>query len=117
MRHKRQHLWNDSNRRGKGGFVETLEQRRYLSVAFQNLHIFPTASQPSSEVVADVNGDGQPDILTVSGSDNTISVLLGNGNGTFQSPKTFAAGVDLSSLKVADINGDGKLDVVTANTG
>jgi len=41
--------------------------------------------------------------------------MLGNGDGTFQTPQTFAAGTSLSSLAVADFNGDGWADVVVAN--
>ena len=44
-----------------------------------------------------------------------MSVLLGNGNGTFQTQQTFATGVGPVSVAVADVNGDGKLDLVVAN--
>ena len=44
-----------------------------------------------------------------------MSVLLGNGNGTFQTPATFAVGSSPTSVAVADLNGDGKLDLVVAN--
>jgi hypothetical protein len=46
-----------------------------------------------------------------------VSVLLGNGNGTFQSAVNFAVGFDPSSVAVADVNGDGRPDLVVANTG
>ena len=44
-------------------------------------------------------------------------MLLGNGNGTFQTQQTFAAGVSPISVAVADVNGDGKPDLVVANYG
>ena len=44
-----------------------------------------------------------------------MSVLLGNGNGTFQAQQTFATGIDPDSVAVADVNGDGKPDLVVAN--
>ena len=42
--------------------------------------------------VADLTGDGRPDIITANGSagNNTVSVLLGNGDGSFQTQQTFA---------------------------
>ena len=42
--------------------------------------------------VGDVNGDGKPDLVVANATTNTVSVLLGNGNGTFQSQATFATG-------------------------
>ena len=67
--------------------------------------------------VADVNGDGRPDLVTANDFDNTVSVLLGNGDGTFQSQRTFAVGSRPYSVAVADVNGDGKPDLVAANYG
>ena len=46
---------------------------------------------------------------------NTVSVLLGNGNGTFQAKQTFGTGNKPNSVAVADFNGDGKSDLVTAD--
>ena len=72
--------------------------------------------------VADVNGDGKPDLIVANScADSTcatggVSVLLGNGDGTFQLPVTYAAGgYETVAVAVADVNGDGKLDLVTAN--
>jgi VCBS repeat protein/IPT/TIG domain-containing protein len=79
--------------------------------------------QTSAVVVADVNGDGKPDLLVANEcSDSacrdygTIGVLLGNGDGTFRTAMTFEAGGGYAlSLAVADVNGDGKPDVVAAS--
>ena len=66
--------------------------------------------------VADVNGDGKPDLVVANRSSNTVSVLLGNGDGTFAAQQTFTTSVrDPYSVAVADINGDGKPDIVVAN--
>jgi hypothetical protein len=75
----------------------------------------------SSVAVADVNGDGKPDIVVASCSDSDctngeVGVLLGNGNGTFQTAVTYrTGGYFATSVAVADVNGDGKPDLVTTN--
>jgi hypothetical protein len=67
-----------------------------------------------SGAVADVNGDGKPDVV-VANFGTGIGVLLGNGNGTFQSALTTGAGSSPHSVAVGDFNGDGKPDLVVAN--
>jgi FG-GAP-like repeat len=70
----------------------------------------------SSVAVADVNGDGKPDVVVAnclfSCSYPLVGVLLGNGDGTFQAAMTYGSGGAGYSLAVADVNGDGKPDIV-----
>jgi hypothetical protein len=79
-----------------------------------------------SVAVADVNGDGKPDLvvasLCASGTDcqyvgrGRVGVLLGNGDGTFQAAVAYdSGGVNARFVAVADVNGDGKADVLVAN--
>lgn len=70
-------------------------------------------SSVSSIAIADLNKDGNPDLIV--GSSRGVSVLLGNGDGTFQTPTRQSAGTSIVSVAVADLNGDGKLDVVAAS--
>ena len=67
--------------------------------------------------VGDFNGDGRPDLAVANIGSNTVSVLLGNGDGTFQPAQHFATGAAPRSVAVGDFNGDGRLDLATANSG
>jgi hypothetical protein len=77
----------------------------------------------NSVSVGDFNGDGKPDLaVTVigcavcsSGFMGSLSVLLGNGDGTFQTPVSYPASVNSVSASLADFNGDGKLDIAVAS--
>ena len=64
--------------------------------------------------MADVNGDGFADIVVAINS-SKVSVLLGNGNGTFQPQQPFDAGFGSNSVALVDVNSDGNMDIVTAN--
>jgi hypothetical protein len=76
----------------------------------------------SSVATADFNGDGKADILagplsaSLLSSSNVVSVLLGNGDGTFQAPTGLNVGGNVvTSVAVGDFTGDGKLDIATSN--
>jgi hypothetical protein len=71
---------------------------------------------PVATVVGDFNHDGIPDLVVANQSSSDVSVLLGNGDGTFRSGKTFAVDNGPWALAAGDFNGDGNLDIVTANS-
>jgi hypothetical protein len=64
---------------------------------------------------ADINGDGKLDLIVRNSPANTVQVLLGNGDGTFQTPVSFDTGGDPEQVVVGDFNGDGRLDLAVAN--
>jgi len=76
---------------------------------------FEVGDLPDCGVVADFNGDGKLDVAIGNISSNTISVLLGNGDGTFGPKQDFVVGSQVRSIVVGDFNGDGILDLATAN--
>ncbi|MBI3444535.1 MAG: VCBS repeat-containing protein, partial [Magnetospirillum sp.] len=69
---------------------------------------------PLSIGLGDLNGDGKLDMVVGNNGDNTVSIMLGQGDGTFvaATPATAATGTGPSFLSVGDLNNDGKLDVV-----
>ena len=62
-----------------------------------------------------MNGDGKLDLVVANHVSDTVSVLLGNGDGTFQPQTTYAAGSFPTSVAIGDVNGDGRPDLVVAN--
>jgi hypothetical protein len=61
--------------------------------------------------VADFNGDGFPDMLTYESASQTLTILLGKPDGTFQPPSPRALGFPITSMFASDFNGDGKADL------
>lgn len=70
---------------------------------------------PGRVAIADVNADGNPDVVVPLPQADSVSVLLGNGDGTFTPGIGFATGDSPVSVAAADLDGDGHLDLVTAN--
>lgn len=84
--------------------------------------VLPTETGCLSAAVADINGDGKPDLILGNfGFDdgvyrNTVEVFLGNGDGTFVRMPSIALQLGVTSISVADVNGDGKPDLVAFET-
>jgi hypothetical protein len=96
-------------------FFETT--RPTSSVALSITSELAAGSGPDSVAVGDFNGDGKLDLAVANSGSNDVSVLLGNGDGTFQTALHSSVGVSPVSVAVGDFNGDGKLDLVVVNNG
>ncbi len=83
---------------------------------FKAPQAFPAGPNPVAEATGDFNGDGKMDVVVPNNSAGTVSVMLGNGDGTFQPPKNFAVGNGPAGVAAGDFNGDGKLDLAVANS-
>ena len=71
---------------------------------------------PVAAAVGDFNGDGIPDLAVASSTSSNVTVLLGNGDGTFLMPASYPVPNSLQGIAVADFNGDGKADIATADS-
>lgn len=84
-------------------------------VSFSGPTNFSVGNTPQSVAVGDFNGDGKQDLAVANLNGGNISILLGNGNGTFGSAANFAAGFGPNSVTVGDFNEDGRQDLAVAN--
>ena len=100
-----------------GGFrlrLEALEDRVVLSFASPVIVSGSGTTPIAPAVVADVNKDGKPDLITLQRQSASGYVFLNNGNGTF-APRSFFDHVTPAAIAVGDVNGDGNPDIVLAN--
>src|SRR5207245_6840851 len=87
------------------------------TVSFNARRDFVVETNPISVAVGDFNHDGVQDLAVANAGSNTVSVLLGNGDGTFRPPLTFGAGSSPPSVAAGDFNGDGATDPPVATYG
>ena len=124
----------DLNADGKIALVATNQSSATVSVlinttatgattpTFATQQSFTVGVNPTSVAIADLNGDGKPDLIVTNAASGTISILRnttppGAAVPTFDTQQTFATGSYPYSVAAADFDGDGKLDLVVANVG
>jgi hypothetical protein len=101
--------------------LSSLSNSGAATVGFKPAATYPVGTAPRFVASADLNADGKPDLVVVNfgfsgtGDDGSVSVLLGNGDGSFQSAANFSAGRMPESIAIADFNGDGKPDIVAVS--
>ena len=74
-----------------------------------------TGAGPAAVTAADFNLDGKLDLAVANASDNTVSILLGNGDGTFAARANYPVGMQPVAIAAGDVNHDGIPDLVVAN--
>lgn len=115
----------DINKDGRNDIVTANSSDSNISVLLGNSSgsfsrtDLPLNSRPEAVILKDINKDGNLDIITASpyGTNDSlgrVSVLLGNGNGTFAAQSNFTVVSQVRSVAVEDINKDGINDIVTA---
>jgi hypothetical protein len=80
------------------------------TVQFNGAKAYPVGSLPHAVVTVDLNGDGKLDLAV--GNQSGLSILIGNGDGSFQTANTFIAGTQINSVAAADLNGDTSPDLI-----
>ena len=93
-----------------------------VPVDAQNLVLTPVVPadvgrHPEALTVGDFNSDSLQDVATVNSDSDDVTMLFGNGNGTFRSGISFGVGRSPMFLTSGDLNQDAKLDLIVAETG
>lgn len=77
---------------------------------------FPVGSKPEAIAAGDFNGDGYSDLAVANEGDNTVSILLNNGSGSFTTGQVIDVPAGPVALVAGDFNGDGKTDLAVASS-
>ncbi|MBO9662078.1 VCBS repeat-containing protein [Dokdonella sp.] len=95
---------------GSGNYAKARNYPIYPEQSIQDYMPWPWAM-----TMADVNGDGKPDVVTANTQNDTVSVLLNDGRGGYDNYAWFDTGALPGGVAVADFDGDGKPDIVSSN--
>jgi hypothetical protein len=93
------------------------------TIGFNPAVTYQVGTAPFAIASGDFNGDGKVDLVVANagnpgaGDSGSVSILLGNGDGTFQLASNIPAGKNPISIAVGDFNGDTRLDLAVADSG
>ncbi len=100
------------------GFSGCAKQDSYVPPdLFYLFASYPVGKNPTSITPADFNGDGFTDLMTTNIGGNTLSLLVGNGDGSFKDQVQINMCKEPRALAARDFNGDERLDVAVACSG
>lgn len=77
---------------------------------------YAVGSNPYGGALGDFNGDGKPDLAVANNGTQNISVLVGNGDGTFGVKTDYDVGQPAYGVVITDLNSDGNLDIVAVSS-
>ncbi|WP_428938143.1 PKD domain-containing protein [Fontivita pretiosa] len=95
--------------------MEQLEQRICMAVSYAAAVNYTVAGRPDFIATADFNADGRKDLVTSSYANSSLSILLGNTNGTFAAATTITLASPADFVAAGDVNADGKADLITVS--
>jgi hypothetical protein len=102
---------------GPGGGSSNVEffaiRKPFTAVSFGK-SAFEVGSTPGAVATADLNSDGKLDLVSTAGADSAVSVLLGNGDGTFRPSVQYLTATSPEFVIIGDFNGDGRLDLAVS---
>jgi hypothetical protein len=111
--------WCDSQCHGYGDCCPDVhavcEAPPPASLAFAPAVEHAAGRAPMAIAIADVNGDGKPDLVTANNQGWDVSVILATGGGAFAAPQSRPGGTSPRAVAVADLDGDGVADIVVAD--
>ncbi len=102
---------------GNASLGETTLAGGAASLSWLNTATPAAGNDPQGIATGDFNGDGNPDIAVANRNDGTVTILLGDGRGTFTQASVVPDVYSAQAIAVADFDGDGIPDLAVANTG
>ena len=85
------------------------------SFGYPTQHTITAGTLPYAVAVADLDGDNNQDIAVTNDGDSTVTLALGNGDGTFKTPTTLTALNGPAGIAAADFDGDGHMDLAVTD--
>jgi hypothetical protein len=115
--------WSGGGCSGEAGCTVTVDRDLAVTatfhftipLSFARARTFGVGAGPAFVAVGHFDGDGRLDLVVANYSGHSVSVLLGDGTGSFGAATHIAVGVQPVAVAVGDVNGDGRLDLAVAN--